>query len=83
MEDEMAVRVVLSTLKESSTKILTSNQVRNLNAKLNEKLFSTDSKKIKRFNSSEILDKSVATSKIALKDLKKEYKANGVDFFTI
>ncbi|MFN6702352.1 hypothetical protein [Enterococcus gallinarum] len=71
MEDELAVRVILSAGKDS---------IRYLYPLLKTKL--NTQAKIARFTDSEVLNESLANSETALKVLKKEYKTNGVDFFS-
>ncbi|MCO5532471.1 hypothetical protein NG885_12555 [Enterococcus faecium] len=70
MEDELAVRVILTAGKDS---------IRYLYPLLKTKL--NTQAKIARFTDSEVLNESLANSETALKVLKKEYKTNGVDFF--
>lgn len=67
----MAVRVILTAGKDS---------MRSVYQLLKKKL---DTKgKIARFTDSEVLEKSLSNSTVAIKDLKREYKKNGVDFLS-
>lgn len=71
MEDEQAVRIILSAGKDS---------IRYTHVLLKKYL---DSKgKVANFTDSEVLDKSLSESTVAIKELKREYKKNGVDFFS-
>ncbi|MCI5685608.1 MULTISPECIES: hypothetical protein [Enterococcus] len=71
MEDELAVRVILSAGKDSIRYLYSL-----LKSKLNTKA------KIARFTDSEVLNESLASNIVAVKALKREYKINGVDFFS-
>ncbi len=71
MEDEQAVRVILGTGKDT---------MRYVHRLLKEHINKTD--KLSKFTDSEVLNKSLSDSNVAIKDLKREYKKNGVDFFS-
>ena len=71
MEDELAVRVTLAAGKDTIRYVY----------KLLKKQLDRKGKSA-RFTDSEVLDKSLSGSTVATKDLKREYKKNGVDFFS-
>lgn len=77
MEDEEAVKVVLNSVKTSGQTLLKSDSFRKIAIALKENL-KGDKAKIKEFNSSKVLDESLANSDISLDKLKKEYKKNGI-----